>query len=90
MENVDMAVEEKFYQDIADLLHIQNPYTPNVHKSWRTRWNNRKPGNGRFEGLGLIRFFSPSMIHVCLKEPVRVNKIFTSSEDVLNYLKQNI
>jgi hypothetical protein len=82
---------EKFYQDVAELLGVENNYEYNrytVGGTYRTRWNNRKPGNGRFEGYGLIRFFGPECIHVALNKPVHINQVFTSTEEVLSVLKK--
>jgi hypothetical protein len=88
MENETVSVEEKFYQDVADLLGVESNYEHNVNKAWRTRWNNRKPGNGRFEGFGLIRFFGENMIHVMISKPVHMNKTFSSPEETLSALKK--
>lgn len=85
-----MSVEERFYQDVAELLRVENNWEHNPHKGWRTRWNNRKPGNGRFEGYGLIRFFGPTMIHVVLNKPLKINKVFNSTEEVLAVLKKAV
>lgn len=88
MTNETVSVEEKFYQDVADLLGVENNYEFNVNKGWRTRWNNRKPGNGRFEGYGLVRFFGANMIHVMISKPVSMNRTFSSTEDALSALKK--
>ncbi len=91
MENIEkVSVEAKFYQDVADLLNVDNHYEVNINKGWRTRWNNRKPGNGRFEGYGLVRFYGPGMIHVILHCPVSINKVFNSPEEVLVAIKTAI
>jgi len=91
MTNDKAEVEEKFYQDVADLLDTQNIHEYNrftVGRTYRTRWNNRKPGSGRFEGYGLVRYFGPTMIHVALNQPVYLNKVFGSTEEVLEALKK--
>lgn len=93
MTNEKKEVEEKFYQDVSDLLGIENTYEYNrytVGGTYRTRWNNRKPGNGRFEGYGLIRMFGPDTIHVALSRPIFIQKTFSSTEEVLEYLRNNI
>lgn len=86
-----MTEVESFYQDVSDLLGIENTYEYNRHTvggTYRTRWNNRKPGNGRFEGYGLIRFFGPSCIHVAINNPVHISGTFESKEAVLAALKK--
>lgn len=75
------AIEHEFYQNVADLLDCENQYVPNPFRK-RTRWNNRLPGNGRFEEHGLARFYSPSNIHVMLHTP-RINSLYSNSTDAL-------
>jgi len=89
--NKEMTEVERFYQDVSDLLGIESNYEYNPYTrggTYRTRWNNRAPGNGRFEGYGLIRFFGPNVIHVALNNPVHMNRIFESKADVLAALKK--
>lgn len=84
---------ESFYQDVSDLLGIPNSYEYNrftVGGKYLTRWNNRKPGNGRFEGYGIIRFFGPTVIHVAITKPVLFSGIFDSKEEVLRVLKKTL
>jgi hypothetical protein len=90
MEKENESVEQ-FYQDVADLLGVENNYRYDeftVGGTYRTRWNNRKPGNGRFEGYGLIRFFGPNCIHVVLHKPAMISGVFNSTEEVLSALKK--
>jgi len=85
-----MSVEQ-FYQDVADLLGVDSSYRYNkftVGGTYLTRWNNRKPGNGRFEGFGLVRFFGPESIHVAINKPVYHNKVYASAEEALEGLKK--
>ena len=86
-----MTEVELFYQDVSDLLGIPNNYEYNpytVGGKYRTRWNNRAPGNGRFEGYGLIRFFGASCIHVAINKPVYLSGTFSSKAEVLEALKK--
>jgi len=53
-----------------------------------TRWNNRKPGNGRFPGLGLIRAFSSNQIHINIRNPDLCG-VYKSYESALEAL-QNV
>ena len=87
----EISEVESFYQDVSDLLGIENNYEYNPHTvggTYRTRWNNRKPGNGRFEGYGIIRFFGPNVIHVAINYPVTLTGVFESKEEVLSALKK--
>jgi hypothetical protein len=82
---------EGFYQEVSDLLGLPNNYyfDPNtVGGKYRTRWNNRKPGNGRFAGYGLIRYFSATCIHVVLTNPVNMNRTYDSRQAALESLKK--
>ena len=84
---------EAFYRDVSDLLGIESNYEYNPYTrggTYRTRWNNRTPGNGRFEGFGLIRFFGPNVIHVVLHKPVQINRVYDSTEAVLDALRKAV
>lgn len=84
-----LDVEQGFYEKCAELLCAPHTYKPfTMHQ--KRRWYNRNPGNGRFEGFGLIRMFSPNCIHVCLKRPMQINKIFKSQEEVIDFLESYI
>ena len=62
--------KEEFYQRVADLLHVEYTFL-NISKR-RTRWGPREPGNGRFPGHGLVQWFGPDCIKVCLINPALV------------------
>ena len=79
---------EGFYQACASLLgavhdHKAFPYGK------RTRWNNRTAGRGRFEGFGLIRFFGPNCIQVCLHNPP-LRGSYTSQEAALAAIREAV
>lgn len=78
---------ETFYNKCAELLGANHEYVP-FPWAKRTRWNNRSPGSGRFEGFGIIRVFGDK-VHVSLRYPVSVNKVFNSKEEVLVALSSN-
>lgn len=87
----EISEVEAFYRDVSDLLGIESNYEYNPNTlggAYRTRWNNRKPGNGRFEGYGIIRFFGASCIHVAINHPVTITGTFGSKEEVLATLKK--
>lgn len=76
---------EEFYAECAALLNTT--YDGETFPWYRrTRWNNRKPGSGRFPSRGLIRCFG-SMVHVNLHTPIVINRTFASKEAVLDYLR---
>lgn len=58
---------EEFYERVAEILQCDHTPNPFPYRK-RTRWNNRKPGSGRFEGHGIVRVFGDS-VHVALTFP---------------------
>jgi hypothetical protein len=54
--------KREFYGAVASKLGIEDPYVEML--PYRRRWGQRKPGNGRFPGFGLVRWFSESYILV--------------------------
>lgn len=85
--------KEDFYQKCAELLDTEHTYRAKpqdqirlrydgtVGNTYRNRWNNREPGNGRFPGHGLIRHFG-RLIHVNLLDP-RLYGLYKTEEDAL-------
>lgn len=71
----------EFYEKCAELLGIE--FEDNSFTQYRrTRWNNRKPGNGRYPGYGIIRVFGDK-VHVAFKNH---HAIHNSKEEVLEWL----
>lgn len=77
--------KEKFYQKCSDILNVEYDCEQFKYRK-RTRWNNRKPGSGRYPGFGLIRHFG-SDIHVTFKD---CNKKFKSENEVFTFLRNYI
>jgi hypothetical protein len=75
---------EVFYDTVAELLETQHPFKE--LKLYMSRWGDRTPGNGRFPGHGLVRVFSPTVIHVALYEP-KLYGAFTSFDTALEALR---
>jgi hypothetical protein len=50
--------------------------------------HNRHPGNGRFTGFGTIRMYAPNHIHVSLRQPVILNRVCRSADEVYNLLRR--
>ena len=65
--------------------HVYREHHPIKARS--NRWASRLPGNGRFEGVGLIRYFGPTTIHISLTSPVAINQTFSSPEATLAFLR---
>lgn len=60
---------EKFYAECAALLGCEHEGSPFAYYK-RTRWNNRKAGQGRFLGRGIIRAFGDNLVQVRLHDPI--------------------
>lgn len=81
---------EEFYVECAKLLKTEyncQPF-PWTH-SGRTRWNNRVPGSGRYPGFGIIRCFG-NQVHMALKSPISVHRIFDSKDQALEFLRKKL
>lgn len=76
---------EEFYNRCAELLGVEHEYLPFEYR-YRTRWNNRKPGSGRYPGYGIIRKFG-GQIHVALTKPIQHHGIYNSEEEVYTFLR---
>lgn len=74
-----------FYEKCADILGT-NYECESFPYPYRTRWNNRSPGHGRFEGFGIIRKFGDNY-QVALTRPVAHHAIYHSEEEVFAFLR---
>lgn len=80
--------KEEFYQLCATALGTTHNYKYIPQNRRRTnRWGPREPGNGRFPDFGVIRWYGPSMIHVCLVYPESVNRTFSSPQAAITFLE---
>jgi hypothetical protein len=77
--------KEEFYRCVYQILELDDKYIES--KPYRRRWGQREPGNGRFEGYGLIRWFSCDMIHISI---IGMNRLFKNPTDALNALRIRI
>jgi hypothetical protein len=85
MNENEMTVEERFYQDCAKLLRVEHVYAKFPY-SKRTRWNNRTAGNGRYAGRGSVRLFGENAIQIMLHTPKCV-KTCKSMQEALDVIK---
>jgi len=79
---------EEFYRRCAELLGTRYDCTGTA-VSYRTRWNNRSPGHGRFPGYGIIRLHGND-VHVSLRHPVSVSRHFSGRTEALEWLSQAV
>ena len=84
MSSDDGARVTEFFEKCAQLLGVAHEGQP-FQYAYRTRWNNRVAGQGRFPGRGVIRRFSDKQILVSLRDP-RVHQVFESENAVIQFL----
>lgn len=82
----DQSSVEGFYEECARVLNCANAHCKRPEGYRKSRWGNRNPGAGRFEGFGIIRVFGETVL-ISLRYPVKTTKQFTSRELALEYLK---
>lgn len=75
-----------FYRECAKILGTSYecegfPY------HYRTRWNNRAAGNGRFPGYGLIRLFG-NQVQIALHHPVKLQQNVSTRTEAIRILKE--
>ncbi len=78
--------DRAFYDRCAELLGVSHDFAP-FRLGQRSRWNNRKPGSGRFAGRGLVRAFG-NHVHLSLYRPRPINRLFDSREAALRCLEE--
>ena len=78
--------DQAFYDRCAELLGVEHQFAP-FRYGKRTRWNNRKPGSGRFPGRGLVRAFG-NHVHLSLYRPKPISRLFDSREAALECLEE--
>ena len=76
---------EEFYHKCAELLGVEYDCKPFQYR-YRTRWNNRKPGSGRYPGFGIIRKFG-NQIHVALTYPITHTHVYHNEDEVFELLQ---
>lgn len=73
------------YEKTRNVTHREgclSPYEFLPKPKKRGRWGPRTPGNGRFPGHGLVRWFGPNGIHVNLTSP-KLSGFYTSPEQAI-------
>lgn len=78
--------DKAFYDRCAEILGVPHDFAPFPFDK-RSRWNNRKPGSGRFPGRGLVRAFG-GHVHLSLYRPRPINRLFDSREAALRCLEE--
>jgi hypothetical protein len=82
-----MKIDE-FYAECAALLGTTDECEAFTHYR-RNRWNNRKPGRGRFPEHGIIRSFG-EVVHIHLHSPKKIAGVFDSHDAALEHLRREM
>lgn len=80
--------DREFYDRCAEVLGTDHEYLPFAHHA-RTRWNNRRPGSGRFPGFGIIRIFGDE-IHIAINSPIPIHERVRGRRAALELLERRI
>jgi hypothetical protein len=78
----------EFYNAVAKLLGTKYVGTEFAYR-YRTRWNNRNAGGGRFPNFGIVRLFGDK-VHVALIHPVEINEIVDGRQVALDLIKERL
>jgi hypothetical protein len=102
-ENKKQMKAEEFYCRVSEITGISHDYIEPfrylrfdrqlgkfVETTRLRRWGNRTPGNGRFPGLGLIRYFGPTCIQMALQKPRPASKTFSDPEAAIDFLTKHL
>jgi len=80
-----LRLEQEFYTKCAELLSCDHAY--HEPYEYKTRWNVRTLGNGRYEGHGVIRMYSQTCIRVMLSNP-KLIRTYDNVQDVYAALEE--
>lgn len=79
---------DEFYRTCAEILDTTYDCESFPH-DYRTRWNNRRPGNGRFPDHGIIRIFG-DMVQIALRAPVAIQCNVEGRQAAIELLRERI
>ena len=80
--------DDEFYAACAQILNTQHEGTK-FPFAYRTRWNNRTAGRGRYPGFGTIQKFG-STVRVNLHTPKVLSRAYSSPEAAIAALQELI
>jgi hypothetical protein len=78
----------EFYHAVACLLGTTYNCSPFPYR-YRTRWNNRVAGSGRFPNYGIVRLFGDK-VHIALIHPVEINEIVEGKQTALDLIAKRL
>jgi len=80
--------DAEFYNRCAAILGTTYDCEAFSH-CYRTRWNNRKPGSGRFPDHGIIRLFGDH-VQIALRAPTVIQTNVEGRQAALDFLRQAV
>ena len=100
-ENIVKETED-FYGRCAEILGTEHEFRdcvprPKMDRNGKmytpatkaTRWGGREPGNGRFQGFGIIRAFG-NTVQINLTKPKRISAIIEGRDEALAFLRKAV
>jgi hypothetical protein len=78
--------DASFHAAVAALLGAEDAYRPNA-KAYRTRWNDRKAGNGRYPGFGIVRRFGDE-VQIAIRRPIEMQRNFATTDEAIEALTE--
>lgn len=75
-----------FHAAVAALLGAEDAYRPNA-KAYRTRWNDRTAGNGRYPGFGIVRRFGDE-VQIAIRRPIEMQRNFATTDEAIEALTE--
>jgi hypothetical protein len=74
---------EEFFSAVAEVLGVSQGYVEPM--PYRRRWKRSRAGNGLYEGIGIVRWYSESMVHVALEG--HLSRTCASPEEALEHIR---
>ena len=77
----------EFYEAVGEILGTGHDSLIRSEHYQRSRWNNREPGNGRYPGHGLVRYFATDHITVTFQSG-DINGSYASASEALAAIRK--
>lgn len=80
--------DDDFYGRVAEILGTTHEGSAFPH-DYRTRWNDRGAGRGRYPGFGTIRVFGDT-VHISLKHPIKIGRTVEGREEAIRVIRERL
>jgi hypothetical protein len=79
--------KEEFYRAVDKIFGVET-YVKQL--PYKRRWGQRKPGNGRYSGYGVVWWYGPKLIRVVMRNPKTLNRVFYDVGDALRAIEDHM